>query len=180
MINLIPNEEKKKKVKDFYFRLVSVFFTVLAVSIFVAVFTLLPSYFFSTVKKNSANAKLEIQKNEPTPTLDQKTLTLINDLNNKLTLVERSEQDKYLVSFKIVSGVILKKMPDIKITEITYENNSSSVKTVGIHGIAPNRERLLLFERTLADDPFFKNVDLPVSNYIKGTNIQFYLNLTPY
>ena len=52
MINLIPNEEKKKMSKDFYFRLTSVFFMMIGVSIFVGSVTIFPSYFVSFVKNN--------------------------------------------------------------------------------------------------------------------------------
>lgn len=180
MINLIPNEEKKRKVKDFYFRLTTIFFIVLATAILVAVVALFPSYLLSAVKKNFTNTKLEMQKAEPIQSVDQKTLDLIKDLDNKLTLVEKAEQGKYVVSLKVVSEVILKKMSDIKITEITYENNPLLGRTIGIYGTSPNRERLLLFQQTLAGDPLFKKVDLPISNFIKGLNIQFYLTIISY
>jgi len=50
---------------------------------------------------------------------------------------------------------------------------------VSIEGIAPSREILLAFRRLLENDPLFKSVDLPISNFIKGSNIRFNLNLIP-
>jgi len=72
--------------------------------------------------------------------------------------------------------VISKKMTDIKINQILYKNEPAG-KSIGVRGIAPNRERLLLFRRALEEDPLFKKVDLPISNFTKGLNIQFYLSL---
>lgn len=179
MINLIPNEEKKRKVRDFYFRLLVTFFTVFGFSIFIASFAILPAYFLSSVKENITNNKLEIQKKEPVPLLDQKTLDSVNDLKDKLNLIEKTKTSKYLLSQKIINEILLEKMAEIKITQILYENNPVQGKKISIQGTAPSREVLLLFRQALEDNPTFKSIDLPISNFIKGSNIQFYLSLIP-
>jgi len=162
MINLIPNQEKKKKVKDFYYRLFIVFLFTLAICILVTLVAILPAYFLSSVKKNLAVAKLDTQKSEPIPITDQNTLATITDLNNKLGVVENAERSKYLVSASVINEVLQKKMSDIKITDISYKYDSTSGKKVSISGIAPSRERLLLFRNALGEDTAFKEVDLPI------------------
>lgn len=179
MINLIPNQEKKKKVKDFYFRLSVITFFAFSFATLIALVALLPAYFLSSVKKNLAEAKLQAQKAEPVPLLDQKTQAIIDDLNSRLNLVENAEKNKYLISLKIVNEIIQKKLPTIKITQILYETDTVQGKKVSVRGVARSREELLLFRRALEDDIAFKNVDLPISNFVKGSNIQFYLTLTP-
>lgn len=179
MINLIPNQEKKKKVKDFYFRLGVVFIAMLGVCVFIAALAITPSYFLSSIEKKLANEKLETQNGEPVPAADADSLKIMENLDAKLRLIEDSEKNSYPVSKKIISEIILQKMPDIKIARISYENDPISGKEVNIHGIAPSRERLLLFRRALEDDVAFKSVDLPISNFIKGSNIEFYLKLIP-
>ncbi len=179
MINLIPNHEKKKKVKDFYFRLVVVSFVVLGLCALVASVSILPSYFLSSIKKNLASSKLETQKNQAIPPAGQSTLTMVADLGNKLNLVETAEKNKYLISQKIINEIVLEKMSDIKIIEFSYTDSTASGKKVTIHGQAPSRERLLLFRKALEDNTAFKKVDLPISNFVKGSNIQFDINLIP-
>jgi hypothetical protein len=179
MINLIPNQEKKKKVRDFYFRLGVVFVAMLGLCVFVAVLSILPSYFLSSVEKNLAEQRLLAQKLEPVPAVDQDSLKIMEDLDKKLRLIENSDEDRYPVSRKIINEIVLKKMPDIKIERIRYENHPIDGKKVSIYGVAPSRERLLFFRRTLEDNVAFKKVDLPISNFIKGSNIEFYLNLIP-
>ena len=179
MINLIPTEEKKILAKDFYLRLVALFFIVLAVSVLIASAALLPSYFIASIKENLANTKLDLQKREPVPSIDKETLSMIGLLNNKLGLIEKAQVNKFIVTERIINEINLKKMPDIKITEILYENDPLIGKKISINGIAPSRERLLLFRRALEDDTFFKKVDLPISNFVKGSNITFYLSLIP-
>ncbi|MEK9182469.1 MAG: hypothetical protein AAB809_00130 [Patescibacteria group bacterium] len=180
MINLIPNEEKKKKVQDFFFRLSVVFFAMLGFSFLIASISMLPAYFISREKKNLANIKLELQQNESLPIPDQETLSLVEDLDNKLSSIERNRNNKYLISQKIINEIILEKMSDIKITEILYQNNQAQGKTVSIRGAAPSRERLLLFRKKLEENALFQKVDLPVSNFVRGTNIRFSLSLIPF
>ncbi len=179
MINLIPNQEKKKKIKDFYFRLGVVIFFMLGLSVFVAVLSIAPSYFLSSVLKNVAAKRLEAQKSEPVPAVDQDSLKIMEELDSKLRLIENSEKNTYLVSRYVINEIIVQKMSDIKINSISYKNDPISGKEINLHGIAPSRERLLLFRRALEDDVLFKKVDLPISNFIKGSNIEFYLKLIP-
>ncbi len=165
--------------RDFHYRLAVLLVLTLAFCILIGSVALLPSYFLSSVKKNFISAKLEGQSHEPVPKYDTQSLALVKDLNSKLGVVETSEKNKFLPSLKVINAILLHKRSDIKITQILYENNAAQGKKISINGAAPSREVLLLFRQALEDSGNFKNVDLPISNFVKGSNIQFYLNLMP-
>lgn len=177
MINLIPAKEKKRIAQDFYLRLFTLFFYVIGVSILIASVALLPSYFVSSVKKNYAEVKLEMQKREPIPEFSRETLSSVQELESQLDLIENARENKFVVSQKIINEIILKKLPDVRINQILYENDPVKDKKISIRGTAPSRDRLLLFRRALEDSGLFAKVDLPISNFVKGSNIQFYLTL---
>jgi hypothetical protein len=179
MINLIPKEEKKRMTKDFYYRVALLFFVMLDFCILIAFIIILPSFLVSSQKDALALSKLETQKNEPIPLLGEQSLAEINGINSKLGVVESAEKNKFPLSQKVINAVLLNKRPDVKITQILYNNDPILGKKISITGTAPSREILLLFRQTLEDNPTFKNVDLPISNFIKGTNIQFSLSLIP-
>jgi len=179
MINLIPKEEKKKIVLNFYFRLAILTIFILDFCILVAFFTILPSYFISTVKYSSVSARLESQKQEPLPLLEEQSLAFVKDMDTKITLVEKFEKNKFLVSMNVINAILIKKRPDIKITQILYEKNKLTGGEINVTGVASSREVLLLFRRALEDSPSFKNVILPVSSFVKGSNIDFSLSLIP-
>lgn len=183
MINLIPNEEKEKMIKSFYYRLAILFLTTLGVSVFIAFIALLPSYFITATKNSIINLRLENQKNEPVPLPDQKTLAVIQDLDLKLSLIEKSKSSEFTVSGNVIDAVLLEKMPDIKITNISFDddlkNNPAKGRKITIRGLAPSREILLSFRLALEDSQSFKQVDLPISNFIRGANIEFSLDLIP-
>lgn len=121
---------------------------------------------------------LESQKKEPTPLFDQETVAMVSEIEKKLQLIEDTSRDKYSVSLQVINQILLSKMSDIKITEITYDVNTEG-KLISIKGTAPSRDRLLAFRRALEDNTSFKKVNLPISNFIKGSNIRFSLTLIP-
>ena len=179
MINLIPNEEKKKTANDLYFRLITVFFTMLGLFLFVGSVSLLPSYILSSTEKSYIDSKLEIQKNEPPSESDRSMVLVVKDLNSKLNLIEKSQKNEDVFSEKVINGIVLKKLSDIKITEIYYERDISGGEKINVIGKASSREKLLLFRKMFEDDTAFSEVDLPISNFVKGSNIGFNLTLIP-
>jgi hypothetical protein len=177
MINLIPNEEKKKKVKDFYFRLVITFFMVMGASILVAVVCIMPAFFLSQVKKNLSLLKFD-EVTSQKPSSPEEILGLQKDLDKKLKLIEKSETNHYLVSENVINQILKHKTDSIKISSINY-NNDTKGKTINISGVATSRDILLAFKKTVEEDPAFKKVDLPISNFVKGSNISFSMTITP-
>jgi|SRR3989338_1969067 len=178
MINLIPKKEKKAITLSFYYRLVILLLATLNICVLLVFVAILPSYFLSSVKNNIADVKLQTQKNEPMLPIDQEVLSAMQDLDNRLELAENAQKNTFLVSERAINTVVFKKMPGIKITKVFYENDSIKGRVIRIQGNAPSREVLLSFRRALEDDVSFRKVDLPISNFVKGSNIQFSLNLT--
>lgn len=179
MINLIPKEDKKAMVIDLYFRFIVLFFVALDFCILIAVVSLLPSYFIVSVKYSSVNDRLEAQAKEPLPEGGEQALLVVKGINDKIGIIENAEKNKFLLSVNVVNAILSKKRSDIKINQISYENDAIKGKKINITGTAPSREVLLLFRQTLESNPIFKKVDLPISNFVKGSNIQFYLSLIP-
>jgi hypothetical protein len=179
MINLTPKEEKKKIIKAFYYKLVVLFLWVLGSAVFIAFIGVLPSYILSSVRNNIINAKLETQKNEVVPLPDQTTVQTIKDVNNKLGIIEHAENKNSSFSGRVINSIITNKLSNIQITSISYLNDPTTGEKITIQGTAPSREVLLSFRLALEQDKSFKQVDLPISNFVQDSNIQFYLNLIP-
>lgn len=177
MINLIPKEEKKKMIKDFHCRLAAVFVIMLDFGILVALFSILPSYFISSVKNSSVSAKMETPKLDLPSSSEKDSLALAKDINNELILVDQFKENKFLLSVNVINAILLKKSPDIKITQILYENNKIKGKKISLVGTASSREVLLSFRKALEDDLAFKDIALPISNFVKESDINFSISL---
>jgi uncharacterized protein (UPF0210 family) len=111
--------------------------------------------------------------------LDQATQQAIADLDTRLNLVEGLETGGFVVSQRVINEIIKSKISDIKINRISYDADLTAGKKISIYGTASSRERLLLFRQALEDNPFFQNVNLPISNFVKGADISFSLTLVP-
>jgi len=111
-------------------------------SALVALVAILPAYFLSSMKYSLANANWKLKKGT-TAQEGEQTIAAIKDINNKLSLVENAEKNKFPLSVKVINAVLLEKISNIEITEISYENNSVSGKKISITGTAPSREVLL-------------------------------------
>ncbi len=177
MINLIPTEEKKKMVKDFYLRFTVVCLVTLGFVMFIASIALLPSYFFVSTKESAIKSKIENQKNIPLSTPDIETSTAVLNINKRLQIMESAQKGKFSITQKVINEILIEKLPEIKISKIIYEGNTVDSRKIQISGSAPSREKLLLFRLALEDNPAFKKVDLPISNFVKGSDISFFITL---
>jgi hypothetical protein len=179
MINLIPNQEKKRMIKDFYFRLAVVILLAFSLVMAISSIVLLPAYFISSSKKAFYGEILNAEKIKETDKINKEISDLVSRFDAKLSLLESMPEDRFIVSDRIVKEILSKKISNIKITRIFYEDLGVNKKTINIGGTASSRERLVLFRNALQSDPLFKNVELPISSFIKGSNIKFSLTLTP-
>ena len=102
---------------------------------------------------------------------------MIKDLDTRLAILEKSRKNKYIFSENVIDKILSNKVSGIKIKSIFFEKDDISGGNIVISGIAENREILLLFRRTLEKDPSFENVDLPISNFVKGRDIEFNMSL---
>ncbi|MBP9802777.1 MAG: hypothetical protein KBD14_00495 [Candidatus Pacebacteria bacterium] len=177
MINLIPNEEKKKIRKDFYMRVVIVSFFVLGIAILISNIMLTPALFYASLEKKLISEQFAKDENKLAFDLNQENKNAVESLESKITLIKQARDNKFLVSAKVVDNLLNKKINGILINEINYTKDPNKGNLINIRGKASSRERLLTFKNSLASDPNFKNVDLPISNFIKSTDIEFSLVL---
>ena len=177
MINLIPNEEKKKIRKDFYMRVVIVSFFVLGIAILISNIMLTPALFYASLEKKLISEQFAKDENKLAFDLNQENKNAVECLESKITLIKQARDNKFLVSAKVVDNLLNKKINGILINEINYTKDPNKGNLINIRGKASSRERLLTFKNSLASDPNFKNVDLPISNFIKSTDIEFSLVL---
>ena len=105
---------------DLYFRLASLFFIMLSFVLVIASVALLPSYLLSLSKNKIVKDRLETQKAIPLPLFNQEALDVAKDLNYKVQLIEKTGKNKFAVSEKAIQAVISKKIPNVKISHISY------------------------------------------------------------
>jgi hypothetical protein len=178
MINLIPKNEKRVLLRSFYYRLLVSFFMLLGFSGIIALAAIIPSYYSAVSRERDVNVELQIQQDEPVPAPEQETLLAIKELNKKLSLIGDVTDNKFVITERVIDNIYAQKPIDIKITGISYTYDMVS-RRIEIKGDAPSRETLLEFRQSLEDGVDFIEVDLPISNFVPGSDIEFSLSLMP-
>lgn len=178
MINLIPKKEEKRIIKDFYLRVLATFFMMFSFAISIINIAMLPAYIFSSERKTFISDKLEDFEINPILELSPYENEIINELDIRLDLINKNKLNDYSLTQNVIDKVISHKTEAIKIIQISYNKQVKETEILLV-GIASDRESLLGFRKSFENDDSFKKVDLPISNFVKGSNIVFYLNLIP-
>jgi hypothetical protein len=179
MINLLPTEENKSELRAYKIRVVILILVTLFVVILISLLFLFPSYVITDVKKTVTTQKLstiegDLKDKEKEPLSD-----IIKDINTKLKIFT-DPKEQFVFSRDILKEILDKKPSEVHITSIGFKEEKNAgdggiKKTILISGFADTRLALLSFERALKEDTRFADVVVPISNFIKGSNIQFTL-----
>lgn len=176
IINVLPEIQKKNLRHLYWKRFTSILVSFIALSSVIAIFLVLPSYFFSVSKSNIATARLEAF-NSLNPEIAAEDLNKsINDINTKLALLA-SKNSNSIVSDTLLNDLIMTLPSGIKLSQINY-NESDKSKTIEIHGRATDRATLRNFKASLDSNPHIAKADLPISDFLAPSNIDFSIMIT--
>lgn len=172
MINLFPISEKKKIRKDYLLRLSVVVLFFVSGLIVISIVLLFPKFILSSFEYSIAQEQLIKEKENlkgVNGTIDP--IKIATDTNNKLNILKK-EGYKTPMSSEVISVVVDSKPVNIKIGSIFYDRSAISGK-VTISGISKDRETLLSFLRSVETNGMFSDVDLPISSFVEGRDIEF-------
>lgn len=174
-LNLLPPQEKKRLEFNKLNRLI--YFLALWLSFFLIVFfVLLLSAFFSL------SILLQAQKEMiKTKEADYRTQYLL-EIEDKVKQANQIIKQVHLKQKQIILWTpLLEEITGIVPSGI-YLNNFSYKSTnqqISLSGWANYRGNLLVFQKSLEESSFFKEIESPLANLIKQENINFMFTLKP-
>lgn len=171
MINLLPQEKKKELRKNYRFRLVivgSLLFSAVVVSLCVVLGSF---YLLMRIEKNDMSQALEAVKADEALIIDK---GIIRQTGDKLTILLLSSEN--VLATEAINSILDNKDDDIKINEISY-STSDTVAKIKLRGVAGTREKLLEFTRELEDVDKFSEIQSPISDLSKSTDITFSIDI---
>jgi len=176
MINLLPQNQREEFLQEKRAKIIFVLgFLLLFFIFFLAIlFFSIKIYLtgenqnqkFLLEKANILIADPKYKELEKEITKNNKLISQLNEFyKNQTNVVDVLEK----VSNLLPEGVIL--------TSFSYQKESNQVS---LQGKAQTRENLLVFKKALESQPGIKDLNSPISNLIKSTNIDYYFsfNLT--
>lgn len=179
MANLLPVVEKRHIQTIYAKRLFIVFLFFLLILITGGIITLLPALFVSIVKEKAGRDRLnivaEIVSAEERKNLEKNAV----DVNKKINILS-GESERFISLSRALKKIIDRKNPRIFITSFFYDNaqKAEAPRVVTISGISANRQTLVSFVNELRAEDIFLEVNVPVSNFVKNTDIPFSVLLT--
>ena len=180
MINLLPHTQKKELERAYILRVVTLFILVAVSIMLCGLILLFPLYITSVSKRQTVEAQvaaLSSQKNTTKEELD----AIISDINTKLS-VFADPTTQFSFSKDVIIPLLAKQNAGISITTIGYLNNEAAStntpptapsKNITVSGVAKDRAALLLFENNLKQESTFTGVNVPISNFVYGSDINF-------
>lgn len=172
MNNILQKEEKKKILTEYRLRLGVVGVFLVASLVFANLVLLAPSYLLAISKYNSvSNELVNIEKKQKQSAGHKDINSEIREINKKVDLFIRKEPSPGYSS-QIVLNILKLKGGDVKIDGITYDASVGNGRIIVV-GTALNRDSLARFIEILKKDQTFSKVELPISSYVKSTNIDF-------
>ncbi|MBI2108951.1 MAG: hypothetical protein HYT93_02085 [Parcubacteria group bacterium] len=178
MVNLLPVSEKVKIQNTYKSRLLIVGLIFFVITVGFGVVALSPALLWGFVKEKVALDRLTVVS-EIVSVEERKNLKKsVSDTNKKISLLQE-EKSGYIFIYEAIEKTMARKNFNVTLTAFFYENipGSSQGVRMTVSGVAKDRQTLLAFVNALEKEPVFTNVELPVSNFVKSSDIPFSVSL---
>ncbi|MBI5078210.1 MAG: hypothetical protein HZB11_02505 [Candidatus Yonathbacteria bacterium] len=173
MLNILATEEKKKILTEYRLRLAVVSVFAVAALVFSSLILLSTSYLLAVSKYNDAKTGLvALQEKDNRESQEKDVTARILAVNKNIDLFLKSDTTSTLMPSSVITKILDIKGSAVKIIGFTYDANAGQERIVVI-GTALNRDSLARFVEALKKDPMFTSVDVPISSYVKSSNIDF-------
>ncbi len=173
MINLLPQENRRKISREYKLRL---FIIVLIFSLFTLLFlaiSMTPSLFLSFNKNKIAVETVYASYSDKTKSADS-IEKILKETSDKIKAINIDGGGKRII--EILDRIIAER-ETIKLVSFEISPAVENARRVTLSGDASNRNTLVGFERRLKESSEFFNINLPVSSLTKEININFSLSL---
>lgn len=176
VINVLPPEEKKDLRRKYRSRLITILLNLFLLVGVLSIILLIPSYLLSAEKENLAESRLESFNlaNSEITTLDLEET--ISDINKKLSIISQNEKGEK-ISEKVFGWLLDNRPKGITFSQMLYHKRTDSTLVLDIHGVSSSRIVLRNFKTILDENPDYKEVNLPISNFLEKNNLDFTISI---
>ena len=173
MLNILPFEEKKKLFREYRLRLSVVAIFAVSLLLLASLILLVPSYFLAMTKYSFVKDQVtKLEASQARTGQEKEVDTEIKKVNKKVALFLGDEKTPSAAPSEFILKVIGMKNSTLRVYGLLYDVTVLRERLV-LTGQAASRDGLATFVETLKKDKTFTLVDLPISSYVKSTNIDF-------
>lgn len=173
MINLLPPEGKKGVLKNYWLRVVSIYFILCGTAFFITGALLLPTYFY-ILYQTQALGTVIVEEDVVSLKQIETDINTANQISTLLVSTPTTVRDS-----DILTEVLAFSDGLAEIGSINIKKDGRKISEIVVNGVAYDRSTLVAFRDRAEQHQFFKEVNLPLSNLAKDQNISFSLTLEP-
>lgn len=175
MFNLLPENQRKNIEREYKMRRLVVAGALFLAVLVVAVVSLAaPDILFRQKYKEAKQNSSYLEKSAVLKKSEQ--LSLETKLANQK--IESLKPEATIAVYDLFKKIVNNKPAGIKIESLSYSKKNTERIDVSVGGVASNREALMDFQKNLGKEQEFVNVDLPLSDLVKGVNAPFLIKIT--
>jgi type IV pilus assembly protein PilM len=180
-INVLPHEDKKALVREYWLRYANIFIVFFVVATLFSVVLMLPSYYVSTLKESIALDQMSslsaTSKEVNTVDID----AIATSINARVRLLSAIKGNYYVGT--TVFGDMLATVPKgVALSQISYlekvDDKNTVERDLALRGQALSRSTLSGFKQMLDNSSYFTKVELPTSDFLGKSNLPFSVSLT--
>lgn len=175
MLNLLPSQQKIAIQKEYSARRYIVAFGFVISVLAISLALLSPSYFSTRTRAKIAGDELKFVKQAIDAELP--SAELVSELSAAVKHAEALKPLAKPVSVYELVRIFEGKPKTIKISDISFSDQTGDRPVFTLRGMAQDRESLTAFGRTLESRVEFESVDLPISNFVKERDIDFSMTI---
>jgi hypothetical protein len=174
MINLIPPEAKKRVSKEYWLRVLSVWFIASTAAFIASICILVPAYVLITIQIG-VNENVSQAASEKVAEFESVTKELaVANQKSKIIL----DNDSFSPISPYVAMVRAHESEEVRVSQISVVRSKDGFSPIAVSGEADSRQALASFRDQLLSEPDVSGVDLPISNLAKDKEIQFSLTIS--
>ncbi len=172
-LNLLPFQDKKNLESAELSRLIASLAVCFLFFLIIFILLLVSTYFSLSILSEEQKKLIEIRQSDP------KTQEIL-EIEEKIKQTNQLIKQVYLKQEEMILWTpLLEKMTKIVpsgiyLTNFFYQTTDNQIT---LNGWADQRENLLYFQESLEKNSFFKEVEAPLSNLIKQSDIDFSFTL---
>lgn len=172
-MNLLPQQEQSRIRKEYYARLVIVMLFGVAAAVAVALVVLVPVYVSLFAKEKSAAAETEALQSALAKE-DGTVRAALESFRKEFAMLSLTDEGR---ATTLITRALDKKGNDITVTSVVYDKRGAE-ESLALGGTASTRAALLLFQKALEGEYVFDHVNIPVSNFVRESDIPFTIAVT--
>ncbi|MEZ4200508.1 MAG: hypothetical protein R3B69_02870 [Candidatus Paceibacterota bacterium] len=174
MINLIPPSARKLIVREYWIRVITVWFLLITFALWIFLALQVPTYILIDSLHDALVTQFDRAQAEHTEFSELEAE--VKKINTLVSHLGAHEDDVYFS--ELIAELDQRAVAGVTLTQFAMKREEGALKEIDLVGVAPTRTSLSNFRDALEAHERFSKAELPISNLAKERDITFSMKVT--